>query len=142
MSFELGRREDAAICCEYDMRVVTIPAQLTDVMSRLPVHVELALSLDRGCAFANASIRCSRCIASATATFRQCSEWIDAHEEGFANPVPEFCPVSEFLHRGLRDNPRQDSDQIRVSERPRISDSSSSKVGLAGDNAASWSVSR
>ena len=70
-----------------------LPQQMTDVMSRLPINLKHALQLEGGLAIGVASITRASC------DILMCHEWIDEHEKGEANTIPEFCPVAKFFQQ-------------------------------------------
>ncbi len=72
--------------------LVALPANLSDVLSRVRVDLRGVLGEDGRVALDQAAENCASCEVAGN-----CDEWIAANEEGEGHPVPEFCVNAELL---------------------------------------------
>jgi hypothetical protein len=77
--------------------IIVLPGRMTDMLSRTQFNIDRALKANNGKAFEAAAATCRRC-----AVTTECRRWLESHQEGAANPVPNFCPNAPFIRANGR----------------------------------------
>jgi hypothetical protein len=77
--------------------IIVLPGRMTDMLARTQFNIDRALKAHSGKAFKGAAATCRRCTAST-----ECRRWLESHQEGAANPVPNFCPNAPFIRANRR----------------------------------------
>ena len=79
------------------LEIMVLPEQMTDMLSRTRFNIDRALKANNGIAFKAAAVTCRGCVVQA-----ECRQWLESHQEGAANPVPNFCPNAPFIRANGR----------------------------------------
>jgi hypothetical protein len=77
--------------------IIVLPERMTDMLSRTRFNIERALKANNGKAIKAAAATCRGCLVQG-----ECRRWLKSHQEGAANPVPNFCPNEPFIRAHRR----------------------------------------